>query len=508
MHPIVIPTWKRVDNQRTWNQLHPDLRQHVVFVVRPEEADKFGKYAPSTIDVLPPEVQNLAMTRQYIWDKYSKLHDRFYQLDDDVLGLFSVSFDENMRWSSVRLTDLQGQRALFAAMETELDSGVGICSPRPNWTIADTRSHRFPRHSGAFITGFYAFDSKRLRDLNLRFDRGVSTGDIDFIYQVLSRGIDCTYVTSWKYDIDLMQPVSDVHKNEIEEYRAFLDMWPGYVKRRTKERHHYGNSEEGRGSLMYFRTKLWRHGMIPGKVEATMDQVRKAAPHQPTKQMKHTLSYLCDEDILPLLEKHAARDTRYIYCLFINGQAFYVGDSDDVRARASSHTHDVTHPDRGATEGVKFMRERLKHGDVHFTVSILETVPVLDGEDGSRPTKASRAAEQRCIDMLKAEGHPITNRDPKEAKPRSAAPKARKVLSSIPSGNPGGWGVNYDDYGKGLTVRTKSPIDGVYWVANHDDLVDKINESLLSKGLVPIGPNKKRYGASIGVRPGVFKPEA
>ena len=278
--PIVIPTWKRTDNQRTWNVLHPDLRQHVIFVVRPEEAVVMAeKYAPSRIDVLPPEVQNLAMTRQYIWDKYSKLHDRFYQLDDDILGLFDAWFSptptptnpEKLKWTSKRLIGLDEQLALFKKLEDELDTGVGITSPRPNWTIADTRSHRFPRHSGAFITGFYFFDAKRLRNLNLRFDRGVSTGDIDFIYQVLSRGINCTYVTSTKYDIDLMQPVSDVHKNEIEEYRAFLEMWPGYVKRRTKERHHYGNNDEGRGSLMYFRTKLWRHGMIPGKVEATIE---------------------------------------------------------------------------------------------------------------------------------------------------------------------------------------------------------------------------------------------
>lgn len=273
-HPIIIPTWKRVNNQRTWNVLHPELRKNVIFVVRPEEAQLYGCYAPSTVDVLPPEVQNLAMTRQYIWDKYSAIYDRFYQLDDDVLGLFSAQFDTSGKWSSKRLIELEDQLALFSALQEELDAGVGITSPRPNWTIADTRSHRFPRHSGAFVTGFYAFDAAKLRHLNLRFDRGISTGDIDFIYQVLSKGIDCTYNTRFKYDIDLMQSVSDVHKNEIEEYRAFLEMWPGYVKKRTKERHHYGNSDEGRGSLMYFRTKLWRHGMVPGKVEETMSLAR------------------------------------------------------------------------------------------------------------------------------------------------------------------------------------------------------------------------------------------
>ncbi len=271
MHPIIIPTWKRVDNQRTWNLLHADLHKDVIFVVRPEEADVMRvKYAPSQVDVLPESVKDLAATRQYIWNKYSVLHDRFYQLDDDVLGFFAMTFDG--KWQSTRLLSLDEQMSLFDAMQRELDDPtVGVASPRPNWTIADAGKNRYPRHSAAFCTGFYAFDAAKLRPLNLRFDRWVSAGDADFIYQILASGLNSIYDTRWKYDIDLMQPVSEVHKDEAREYKEFMEAWPGYVKQRPRERHHYSHAEEGRGSLILYRTKLWKdalNGTLLQKLEA------------------------------------------------------------------------------------------------------------------------------------------------------------------------------------------------------------------------------------------------
>lgn len=389
MLPIIIPTWKRANNQRTWNLLHPELRQNVIFVVRPEEALVIQEqYAPSRVDVLPSTVKDLASTRQYIWDKYSALHNRFYQLDDDVLGFFAMTFDG--KWQSRRLLSLEEQMSLFNAMQRELDDPtVGVVSPRPNWTIADAGKNRYPRHNAAFCTGFYAFDASKLRQLNLRFDRWVSAGDADFIYQILASGLNSIYDTRWKYDIDLMQPVSEVHKDEAREYKEFMEAWPGYVKQRPRERHHYSHAEEGRGSLILYRTKLWKdalNGTLLEKLEAGYQALAAVA------------------------------------------------------------------------------------GSIKLPVIAVVVKP----ESAVKKTQENKVSKKRN-------------------------PPSEPTAAS----HGGGWQIKAEWYGKGMTIRCKTPVDGSFWECDHDALADAVNASLRTKGKTLLGepgPSKKQYGSGHGLR--------
>jgi hypothetical protein len=72
-----------------------------------------------------------------------------------------------------------------------------------------------------------------------------------------------------------------------------------------------------------------------------------------------------------------------------------------------------------------------------------------------------------------------------------------------PGSKGGGWQVKAADYGKGLKIRCKAPVDGSFWQCDHDALVDAINASLAAKGKPLIGqpgPSQKVYGASSGLR--------
>jgi len=90
----------------------------------------------------------------------------------------------------------------------------------------------------------------------------------------------------------------------------------------------------------------------------------------------------------------------------------------------------------------------------------------------------------------------------KESQAKIPKAKVLKTKDVSTSGPGGGWTVKHEWYGTGHVVRCSSPVDGVYWECDHDALVDLINESLLAKGLIPIGPDKKAFSSSTGLRGG------
>lgn len=268
---IVIPTYQRSHrihlNGGSLYALREVLDQ-VVLVVRPEEEHLYEVHGVE-LDVLPVTVKNIGQTRQYIWDKYSKSEDYFVMMDDDVQyfnqslrvqdyrpGTFELKKPDQF-WFCPRVETRTEITKMFKTLKGELERGTGMCSPRPNWTFPDGSDKNYPVRGSVFVTGFWCFNAKILRDKNLRFDNFNSCSDIDFLYQVLSLGIDCTYRMDYKYNIDLMCVSSELHTNEVQEYRDFMAKYPEYVKKRKSGKaYNYGFAEEGRGSLTYLRHKL------------------------------------------------------------------------------------------------------------------------------------------------------------------------------------------------------------------------------------------------------------
>lgn len=270
---IVIPTYQRAHRiAEKGGSLHAfrHILKDVVLVVRPEEVEAYSVHGVA-LDVLPAWVKNIGQTRQYVWDKYSMSEDYFVMADDD-LQYFSKSIrvhdypadtfplkKPDQFWWCPTLKSKADFKEMFKVMKDELKSGVGMTSPRPNWTFPDGSDKNYPRRSTVFVTGLWFLNGKLLRDKNLRFDNFNSCSDIDFLYQVLSLGIDCTYRMDYKYNIDVMCAISELHANEVQEYRDFMAKYPDYVrKRKSGKAHNYGFAEEGRGSLQYLRSKLYK----------------------------------------------------------------------------------------------------------------------------------------------------------------------------------------------------------------------------------------------------------
>lgn len=266
---IVIPTYNRIHVQDTWHALHSDLHKFVTFVVRPEEAKQIKELYPrSEADVLPSSVKNIQGTRQYIWDKYSKLYDVFFQLDDDI-GYFShneLVNEPNRKYKSTYLAAKRSPRSAFTGTASaadqlrmfkrlidELNTGIGMTSPRPNWVFPPSDKN-YPSMSNVLVTGFYAFNAKLLRDKNIRFNRWASCGDTDACLQILAHGIPTTYCTDYFYNIDVLAEHSIIRSRVQQDHEELAEAWGEYIRpRRTTKGGELGTM----ASYTYLRKKLF-----------------------------------------------------------------------------------------------------------------------------------------------------------------------------------------------------------------------------------------------------------
>lgn len=264
-YPIVIPTYKRIHNQQTWASIHPDLRKHIIFVVRPEEANEIAAlYAPSSVDILPDTVKDIMGTRQYIWDKYSKLHDYFFQLDDDIRRFYHLPVNTVQKpkfkcdmiggKTAGQKPTPDAQIAMFNRCLDELKTGTGMTSPRPNWGFPPDVGPNYPVTKNVLVTGFYAFNCRVLVDKNIRFDRWASCGDTDACMQVLGHGIQTTYCADYSYWIEPMLGTSQLRANVVNDHKEMAERYTGYMKPRNTDK----SGELGvLASYTYLRKKLF-----------------------------------------------------------------------------------------------------------------------------------------------------------------------------------------------------------------------------------------------------------
>lgn len=279
--PIIIPTYKRIFKQDTWATIHSELRKFIIFVVRPEEADEMRvRYAPSQVDVLPASVKDIMATRQYIWDKYSKLYDAFFQMDDDISGFSfcDVTYQEDGKpkfkytpcAASIKKADrvelsVELQLNMFKRCLDELSSskypnGVGMTSPRPNWMFPSAGKD-YPTNPNKLVTGFYCYNAKLLRDKIIRFNDWASCGDTNACMDVLSYGIQTTYCTDYMYVIAPLVGTSMLRARVVKDHEEMAVRWAGFMNPRESKK----DGELGAlSSYTYLRKKLFEAAPMKG----------------------------------------------------------------------------------------------------------------------------------------------------------------------------------------------------------------------------------------------------
>ena len=125
MH-IYIPTYRRVNTQKTWTFLSPAMREHTTLVCVKDEAKSLHRATRGRVLVQPERVQSISAKRQWIVDQCE--HDHLVMLDydlrlcvrDEIWGQGKSKNEE------VRLLPCDNKESdrLFVELRQQLDSYV------------------------------------------------------------------------------------------------------------------------------------------------------------------------------------------------------------------------------------------------------------------------------------------------------------------------------------------------------------------------------------------------
>ena len=229
---IHILTHGRANRQITYDNLPERWQRECKFVVQDSEKHLHKGRA---LVVLPPEVDNLHKTRQWLLDNHHL--NKSLELDDDLV--FAARRDDDPTKFRTMLPFDYDQ--MFQAIEAELDHSplVGVshregANRNTEPTLHNTRQMRL-----------HAFDARILRVEGWRWDRLRSPGPEDFcmILQVLTRGYKNTVCNRWVHNqggsnqsggcSEYRTP--EVHADACEHLAELFPQFVTVVEKTTKE---------------------------------------------------------------------------------------------------------------------------------------------------------------------------------------------------------------------------------------------------------------------------------
>lgn len=224
-----------VGQQVTIRELSPALRARTSLVVQKAQAKEYLPVAQELgvgLVVLPPRIQTLSPTRQWILDN---ARGKVVMTDDDLF--FAVRLQKVKFRVFNSLTPAQARRYnvddMFKWVESLLDTyaHVGILDRSGANRVTEEPYVEVKR-----MMRFLAYDAPRVRAVGARFDRLVTKQDFDMTLQLLRAGLPNAVITTYVQD----QRGGSNTKGGCSAYRteavnteaahALAALHPGYVK--------------------------------------------------------------------------------------------------------------------------------------------------------------------------------------------------------------------------------------------------------------------------------------
>lgn len=232
---IYILTLGRLNKQITYNSIPESWKENTIFVVQPHEYKDFlDKYGNSKVICLPIEINNLPLTRKWVFENlgYNKRH---LVLDDDLSFLKKYPNPNNIspKWLTETLTETDFDDIL-TLINSWMDEGYSYGGLMTTANIPDTNPKRYPiRTNHRLMTNFF-FDGEKIPK-DLIWNRVPFGEDIDITLQLLSKGFQNR--CSSHYIVNPSKPNSnggvslyrslEKHNNSQE---LLAKLWPKYVR--------------------------------------------------------------------------------------------------------------------------------------------------------------------------------------------------------------------------------------------------------------------------------------
>lgn len=185
---IFIPTYGRSDYQVTWDNLPHAVKFSTKLVVQERERHKYEKY-PTV--VLPPEIQSIGPTRQWILDHAT---DSYIIMLDDDLDFATRREDEPAKFRGS--TDGDTYDMIYAILE-QLHLGyklVGV-SGREG-ANRDTSAIKYATRQ----LRIHGINRVAFKELGIRFDRIPFMEDFDVTLQLLEQGHTNCVLNQWVHN--------------------------------------------------------------------------------------------------------------------------------------------------------------------------------------------------------------------------------------------------------------------------------------------------------------------
>lgn len=232
---IIIPTLGRMDKQITYNNLPQKYKDITLFVVQTHEFAEMDKRYPGKVLELPPEINRIAPTREWIFKEFKDT--RHMVFDDDLdFVVKEPNPGEGTKWLSRRFTEQDFDDA-FDLMTQWMNEGIAYGGFLPAWVIPDVR--QWPvRECQRIMTNVFYDGPKIPRDIE--WSRVAAAEDFDVNLQLLTRGFKNRI--SAKYMVTCSETNAEggcstwrtleVHN---EAQLRLAELWPDFVTVREKE---------------------------------------------------------------------------------------------------------------------------------------------------------------------------------------------------------------------------------------------------------------------------------
>jgi hypothetical protein len=231
---IIIPTLGRMDKQITYNSLPEKYKQITSFVVQSHEYNEMNKRYPNKVLCLPPEINRIAPTREWIFKAFKET--RHMVFDDDLdFVVKEPNQGEGTKWLSHKFTEADFDDA-FNLMASWMDEGIAYGGLLPAWVIPDV--NQWPTRECQRIMTNVFYDGSKIPN-DIEWNRVAAAEDFDVNLQLLTRGFKNRI--SAKYMVTCSETNAEggcstwrtlqVHN---DAQRKLAELWPDFVKVREK----------------------------------------------------------------------------------------------------------------------------------------------------------------------------------------------------------------------------------------------------------------------------------
>jgi hypothetical protein len=229
---FIIPTLGRINKQVTYNNLPQKYKDITSFVVQDHEYDEMNKLYPGKVLRLPVQINRIAPTREWIFNKFRTC--RHFVFDDDLnFVVKEPNPNPGTKWLSRKFTEQDFDDA-FALFNKWMDEGITYGGMQPATVMTNIKDkNQWPIRDCQRIMTNVFYDGPSI-PTDLEWNRVAAAEDLDVNLQLLTRGFKNRVTSKYTVNPSVTSAAGgcsvwrtiEVHN---EAQKKLAELWPDFV---------------------------------------------------------------------------------------------------------------------------------------------------------------------------------------------------------------------------------------------------------------------------------------